>query len=127
MIELENIRKQEQKTNRRKMLYKMIQNYLWFKMIGSFEETTTNGKITIDMANDEQNQLSQKIWKLISISRLINPSRKREKEIVQDNALKLFKAPESPTAILLEEYWKIFQVRQLREEGKKLPPLISIG
>ena len=127
MIELENIRKQEQKTNRRKMLYKMIQSYLWFKMIGSFEETTTNGKITIDMANDEQNQLSQKIWKLISISRLINPSRKREKEIVQDNALKLFKAPESPTAILLEEYWKIFQVRQLKEERKKLPPLISIG
>lgn len=61
MIELEKIRKQEQKTNRRKMLYKMIQNDLWFKMIGSFEETATNGKITIDMANYEQNQLPQKI------------------------------------------------------------------
>lgn len=61
MIELEKIRKQEQKTNRRKVLYKMIQNDLWSKMTGSFEETATNGKITIDMSNDEQNQLPQKI------------------------------------------------------------------
>lgn len=61
MIELGKIRKQEQKTNRRKVLYKMIQNDLWSKMTGSFEETATNGKITIDMSNDEQNQLPQKI------------------------------------------------------------------
>ena len=59
MNKLETIREHEQKINRKKKkLYKGCKtkyDFIKFKTIQSFEDAIRNGKLTMDLANEEQN------------------------------------------------------------------------
>lgn len=64
MNELENIKEQERRIDRTKMLYKEYKSkydFAKFKTIRSFRDAITNSIITMDMANDEHEQLTCKI------------------------------------------------------------------
>ena len=90
--ELENIIEQEEKIDRKKMLcrrYKITYCFRKYKMMQIFVYFIRNDLVTMDMANDEQNQLAQKIREFISNTRPKNSNIKKEKENVRNIALTL--------------------------------------
>ena len=63
MNELENIRKQKQKIDKKKLYrgFKTIFDFGKFKTMPSSRDAIRNNIITMDMANDEQDKLAKKI------------------------------------------------------------------
>ena len=82
MNDLENIREQEQQIDRTKMLYKgykSTNDFAKFKYIQSFGDTIRNGIITMDMANDEEEQLAKKIREYASNTKLKHVNKKKNR------------------------------------------------
>ena len=64
------------------MLYRRYKTRYYFtkyKMMQSFVCSVMNGLITMDLANDEQNQMVQKVAKFISNTRPKSSNIKKEK------------------------------------------------
>ena len=64
--------------------YKTRYYFTKYKMMQSFVCSVMNGLITMDLANDEQNQLAQKVTKFISNTRpkSLNIKKKKMLEIL---------------------------------------------
>ena len=60
----------------------------------SFGDAIRNGKITMDLSNDEPEQLVKKIRKFVNNTRPRNVNMKTEKESFQNRTLKLLRGRE---------------------------------
>ena len=72
MDELENIKEHEPKTDKRKIVYKGYKtryDFTKFKAIQTFQDAIMNGVVTMDMENNERNQLTNKTTEFTSITR----------------------------------------------------------
>lgn len=63
-------------------VYKTTYDFVKFKMIRSFGDSLKNNIVTMDTANDEQNQLVKKIKEFIGNTRPTKLNMKKEKESV---------------------------------------------
>ena len=72
MHELEKIKKHEPKKDKRKIVYKGYKtryDFTKFKAIRTFQDAIKNGVVTMDMENNEPNQLTNKTREFTSITR----------------------------------------------------------